>query len=173
MNVGSNPSMTVEEVISLNVKGVIGLCKKLYCSLLHLMFEGHITRAIWEWRGSVVQDWIFAMDMVNLMLALGHCCAILMHPWAPLAIRWACCSLFCYTCVLSSSCYNLPCPSLSWAPPWIFLWHSTCNVSWVSIVGNVSLRYFSCSICKLCGNKCFSFFIHKFPDFFEDEKIFT
>ncbi|CAM6095061.1 unnamed protein product [Calypogeia fissa] len=33
--------------------------------------------AAWEWRGSVVRNWSFAMDIVSLMLALGHC----VHIW--------------------------------------------------------------------------------------------
>lgn len=41
------------------------------------MFEGRITGAAWEWRGSVVRNWSFAMDIVSLMLALGHC----VHIW--------------------------------------------------------------------------------------------
>ncbi|BBN10487.1 E3 ubiquitin-protein ligase AMFR [Marchantia polymorpha subsp. ruderalis] len=33
--------------------------------------------AAWEWRGTVVRNWSFAMDIVSLMLALGHC----VHIW--------------------------------------------------------------------------------------------
>ncbi|KAL2624061.1 hypothetical protein R1flu_008306 [Riccia fluitans] len=33
--------------------------------------------AAWEWRGTLVRNWSFAMDIVSLMLALGHC----VHIW--------------------------------------------------------------------------------------------